>query len=290
MFAELAGAVSGGLLGQLAGKLAGGDGGSQQPLYYTPEFVTQMNDMLTQSMNNALDSSTKYTNRGIETFENNYNKTETFLKDYLKNAISQSSMFGNQGLNNYQTAQRPFGTAGYDALDAYKQSLGLSTPREGSANQVQASGVAQSLLPALQALKGNYANPGNSVMTAPDRDALMKSFITPDQINKYIGNMNNFNKESNDATNKLTWSNTNTGINPNIADFSGKNVFQENAQLRDWATNKLTDHVNQLYNTQNQAFQNYTNYNNAQTGINNIMNRYDPSQQQAIMTQLKSLL
>lgn len=184
MFAELAGALAGGALGSMLG----GGGSKKQDLYFTPQFVNTMNDLLQKSMNSAISQSTDYTNKGVESLNKAYSQNRTDLQSYLANALQQAQSHSNKGLLGYQATQGPYAKAGYDALDAYKRSLGLPTMVGGSSGQVQnslqAQSLAQQLKPLLSSLNGNYNAPVNNAV-APNAENIMKS-ITDQQIRNYI--------------------------------------------------------------------------------------------------------
>lgn len=300
MFAELAGALAGSALGGMLG----GGGSSKQQLYYTPGFINTMNDMLQKSMNSALNTSERFMNKGVDTLTAARNQNTQTLQDYLKSALSQAQMFGNQGLTGYRTAQSPYATAGYDALDAYKQSLGLSTPMGGSANQVRMQQAAQKLAPLLQSLKGNYSapvNPGAAPtlnMAAPNREALIKS-LDPNAINNFILNKSNFSSydlptggqivsdgrfQSYDPGTSIRYfDSAKLGIKPSTTNFDilnqskYMNQVANDPALRAWAQNQLTqgtfDQQNQQYKQAKSAYDTSLNQYNTNLGnYNSYMN------------------
>lgn len=303
MFAELAGALSGSLL---ASKLAPDGGGSNQPLYYTPDFVTNMNKMLEESLGRALTSSQGYTQTAINTLGQGQQNANNTLQNYLKDALSQSNLLANKGLSQYQQLQGPYAKAGYDSLDAYKQTLGLSTPMGGSAAQIQAQQQAQKLAPLLQKLGGNYSAPtaptAASLTQLPNMDAI-KSSIDSNRINSALSGLFGNLRVNPNGQGRGMWNYAGNDISGlEKGKYYTTDQVYGNTDAQNWARNQLAQSqynasantinaqnnaAQQKYNTANTAYQGQLeNYNQANSMINNL----DPSQRQAIAYQLRSLL
>ena len=164
-----------GLAGTLAGIFGGGSDSGKDP---AQQAYQQMAQILNAGLNKALNFNTNYTNQAINQQNTSLQQAINALTGYGQQAQQVATNAINQGLSQYQQLQKPYANAGYDALDAYKQSLGLATPQGGTRNQVLAS----QLQPLLQSLKGNYNTP-----TAPDMTTFANQ-ITQDQIKDYINN------------------------------------------------------------------------------------------------------
>lgn len=194
---------------KLGASLAGGGGSSQAP-YYTPSFVNQMNTMLNSSLNQAINSSTAYTNQGVSQLNTSNQAATDALKQYLASGTQAAQGAAQQGLFDYKTAQSPYANAGYAANDKLMQSLGLATPKGGSANSVQMQQMGAQLAPLLQSLKGQYTAgdaptaPTLGATAAPElwnttfdmnasqkqiQDALIANGRSRDNANRYASNL-----------------------------------------------------------------------------------------------------
>lgn len=261
----IAGAASSVAGSELGNAMGGGD--STQSPYSTPDFVGQMNNLLATAMNNAIGTSTNYTNQATAQQNQSLNASTNALNSSLTNATNSATSSLQNGLNQSMALNSPLAIAGYGALDAYQDSLGLSRPKEGSgtlANQLYSSAQAAPILQQMQQL-GQGQQLG-SAPTAPTLQSFEQQY-TPEQISNYIAQ----------NTSPVFHGGQGFGV------FNGVQApllvdLQSNPTLRADAVSQMAQpaYNNALsqYNTQNTAYQ---------TASNN------QTQQMQLMNQLQSL-
>lgn len=283
----------------VAGSAAGSKLGSSLGGGSKTNPADTINNLLGKALNRAVTTNNQYSQAAIGQQNTSLQAAIAALTQGTQKASDVATSTMNSGLNAYKTAQQPYATAGYDALDAYKQSLGLSTPQGGSAQAVQNQEMATNLAPQLQSLlgslKGNY-----SAGTAPDQAAITAG-ITPEQLQQYIsGNISakqSFRKDNGRSIGN-TWSYSGAGANPNTRmDYQGSDSFNGNQAGAGNAAvkNNLIQSLMQnqgvkdaygqsLYNTQNQAYQQQSGTINQ---VNQMLAGMTPQQMQALAPLLK---
>lgn len=160
--------------------------------------TNQMNDLLDQGLNNALNYSEGYTNRAIDTQHGFYQQA---LDQLL---LGRNAM--EQGFNQSQALQAPYRDAGYESLDAYMDTLMLSRPEMGSKKladtlnkEATAQGQRQNLGLFNLGLTGLYDPNGNPNYAPTDyyatdlygrpiapTEELLARGITPSQMQEYV--------------------------------------------------------------------------------------------------------
>jgi hypothetical protein len=158
------GAVTGsGLLmggGALLGMLGSGDEDSG------PSQFEIVQNLLNSALKDALAMNNEYSGKAISQQQQSLNDAINTLTGYNTQSQKLASSTMNNATKQYQALQSPYAQAGYDATDAYRQSLGMNNIVGGSANyannSMQALELANQLNPLLSQMKGNY-NP-----TAPE--------------------------------------------------------------------------------------------------------------------------
>jgi|SRR6185437_7306930 len=183
--------VAVGALGSVAGSLTAEKlgGGSSNKIdmsgyYSTPNFIYQMNDMLQNGLDKAMQYETNYTNQGINQQNQSLSNANQAIQTGLNNANQQAQNISDKGLQQYQTLNAPYTSAGYNALDSYMDSLGLSRPQVGSQAIVSATQQANNIKSKLAALGAAPSNPGLFNQQAPSQVDL--SQLTPQQVQQYI--------------------------------------------------------------------------------------------------------
>lgn len=281
----LGGALMG--AGSLASSIMGGGGGTSMAdmqkeasqMYFTPDFINTMNTMLQKAQDNAIAQSTTYTNEGVQQQQQSLQNANNALSSYLAQGIQQSQQASQQGFNLSQALQAPYAQAGYNALDAYQDSLGLSRPQMGSAalsaNLTQAANQSQ----AIQALQQQYGTTPpvlGSAPVAPDINADLNN-VTAQQIQDAISQdiiKNNPNQAVNTYTYKGPGGTVQLGGNtgPEMSQtYLNSNPAIYNAQKQSLADQVYQQQLTQ-YNQQQQAYQAQqqlvNNYNSTLQGIN----------------------
>lgn len=171
---------------------AGGFGGGN-PTSDIDTLVNEMNSTLNQYLNKGLGAASNYTNQAIGQQNTSLNNATNALQTYLGNATQAYQNGANQGVDQFRALQAPYANAGYNALDAYQDSLGLSRPQMGSAalssalfNSAKVNPLMQGLLSAAKA--NNNAN-ASLAPTAPNMQTFLNNAtqnVTQQQIQDYI--------------------------------------------------------------------------------------------------------
>ncbi len=180
----------------LIGSMGGSGGGGQDP-------QTAINAILKKALNNALQQNNQYSGQAVQT-QNQYNQTAQ-NQFQAANQAAQGAATGamNSGLQQYQQLQAPYARSGYDAMDAYRTSLGMNNIQGGSANFVSNQQQANQLAPQLQALikgSGGIQGPGQFNQQAPD----MKTYLNQ-VTNKNVSDYINQNSTHHDNSNGYSW-------------------------------------------------------------------------------------
>ena len=180
--------------GSALGNAANGSGGGSTPYSsatgqiqpMTPAFITTMNNMLQNSMNNAIQYSTGYTNQATQQQTNSLGAATSALNTGLTNANQAATTNATSGFNQAQALQAPYASAGYGALDAYQDSLGLSRAQMGSqalSGMLNTASQAQPLLQQIQNL--GQAQTLGTGLTDPTLQQYEQQ-VTPQQIQQYL--------------------------------------------------------------------------------------------------------
>lgn len=271
---EVAGAIAGnGLAGYLQSKF-GGKESNINDMFQTPDFVKNINNILQQARDQAINSSTGYTNQAIQKQSQALNAGNAALQTGLTGATNAATSNVNQGLQTYQNLQRPYASQGYAAMDALSDSLGLSRVGAGSealVNSLQAAQQYQNL----NNLFGGQAptNPGAApVYNGPAKPTGVDQYlgsITPQQISRYI--------EQNSKSGQSL------GLNAtNMKDAYGKTGNKGDAQTifragkGDGSPVSLAYSMNDLIN--DQRLRQYAQRQLAQHEYNGYLNQYNAAQ------------
>lgn len=283
--AATAGSVAGGAAANATEKLLGGGSGSGGIQFGTPGFVTQINNLLTKGMNSAIQNSTNYTNQATGQENQSLQAAIQALTQYLSSGTGAAQNYGNLGFNQSQALQAPQAQAGYQALDAYMDSLGLSRPQMRSGNLAQALFNNTNQQNQIQQLMSQYGNQiPQAATTAPTQPQAINYTdlipqITQAQINKYFkdntkhqaGYVNNYTGAGSNFVQhfkdpaKLT-------NNPNVLAAVREAIAKDTANKQNAASQAAYQTALQQYNTQNQTHQNFIN------SLGQIP--YNPQQQQ----------
>lgn len=129
-------------------KLTGADDGSggQSVGSQIEDQINMMNKKLQQSLNTGLNYSQNYTNQAIGTQQQYLGQSTNALNNALATTTNQTQNSLLQGFNQSQALQSPYALMGYNASDAYMDSLGLARPKNGSANMAQTMNTAASAI------------------------------------------------------------------------------------------------------------------------------------------------
>lgn len=296
-------AVGANIAGQELGNAVGG-GNNSQPQYYTPDFVNQMNSILRNYTNQAINTNTNYTNQAINQQNTSLNNSTNALNNALTNATNAAQSSANQGLQTQSSLLTPMLQTQYNALDAYNQSLGLSTPIGGSYNEVINNQTGTQQAQAINNFLQQYGNTAPTNPTAPNAVGSQQSYtnaVTQQQIQDYINQniKNNFytGVGSNDPNlksftpgnggNNYTGLYSINGTGPNagpasVTDTNQGNLFSAiqnspiSGDIQNYLGQQAYRQAQNQYNQQNQQYQNaLTNYNNYNTALNNLS--YNPT-------------
>lgn len=113
----------------LTGAAGGGSGGGNKGM---DQLLGQYNSILNKAMQNAINESTGYTNSAVAQQQQGLKQSQKYLTDYMDRVRQDLTGYSQGGFNMGQGLNAPYRDAGYNALDAFNQSLGLNTPRGGS--------------------------------------------------------------------------------------------------------------------------------------------------------------
>lgn len=248
MGVELAGAIT----GAAAGSLLGGGGSSNQN-----QLMEQFNKILNKALDNAIGTSTQYTNQAV----NQQNKSLGIATSELQKARDEAikSLFGttNQAFNLGQGLLSPYRNAGYAGNDAYLQSLGLSTPQGGSQNQANQNALQQQI----QLLNQQYGGQAPQSITlgaAPDLNQI-KSSLSSQSLHEYL--TKNQSKAGGGVGNTVTI-NGKVYTQPSKGGWTSAQIQAMQADLQTQAAQQQYQQQQQAYQTQQQQAKTYQDYQN----------------------------
>jgi hypothetical protein len=142
--------------------------------------VEQANNILKKSLQQALGYSENYTNKGVGTQEDYYGKTVGFLQDFLNKATQQATTNTQEGLKQSIATNAPVVQAGYEAMDKYKDSLGMARAAMGTGALAQAIQNNPHFLDNIQSLQSSY---GTTKQLAESKKS---SAGYTDKLTKYV--------------------------------------------------------------------------------------------------------
>lgn len=293
MAAETVGSVAGNAVGSIGGK-----GGGQPDLQkQITSMVNYQNLILNNARQNAINSSTGYTNQAVGAQNTGMTNASNSLLQYLNQATNQAqqqSLLGN--LNSLGLSQAYLNTGG-KATDALMTSLGQSVPVVGTANIQKAlsdrAASQQAIQLATQQALQKYginglapSNPG-SAPTAPTQtlEDIQKS-VTIDTLLGYI------NSHRDPSNPQSIYDLPNGGYGNMIgldtrdkalAALQNRNSTNNLGTLYDQFTQNqyqgLQDTYNNQLNTYNQNLNTYNSYNNliSQAQAQNALSPMDTS-------------
>lgn len=281
--AEVGMAVAG-TAANAAGAALSPSGKAPELTYSTPGFITTMNNMLQGALNNAIGTSTNYTNQAIGQQNQSLNTATNALNTGLSGATQSALQQAQNGFNTSQALQAPYAGAGYGALDAYQDSLGLSRPQMGSQALSSALTNTANVQNQLQNLFSQYGTtpptaPG-AAPTGPQDLSYYSQQVTPQQVQQYLAQNTKQNWNNGVASLQYTGANA-----PNFAGKSGAMGWNpaQQSELNSVAQNYLAQ---QAYNQAQQQYQQQLNQYNNQLNTYNSYNKalssinYNPQQAQ----------
>ena len=130
------------LLGGLAGSALAGAISPKQAKPGDP--MVDYNKILNTALQQAIGTSTQYTGQAIDQQNKSLGQSTAITNAANAAANKQVMQTTNQGFNLGQGLLSPQRNAGYNALDAYMQSMGLATPQGGSLAQANQNAYTQS--------------------------------------------------------------------------------------------------------------------------------------------------
>ena len=268
----IAGSAAGEAAGSALGNALGGGSSSSQAvnsMFTTPNFVNTVNNMLTRSLSQAQQQYTTYATQAV----NQQNTSLNQATNAINTGTTQAGTTLSNAVGQYQSLQEPYASAGYSALDAYQDSLGLSRPTAGSQAVSQALSNNQQYN-AMLAQNGGKAptNPGTAP-TAPTL-AQAQASVTPQAILNYERQNSNF------VNGKDYY--TGTGLNPGQ---TGPASYLMNVEANPTVSSAVSSYLaNQdLSNLQNTYQGQLSQYNSQLANYNNYANLlgstgYNPQQ------------
>lgn len=256
------------LSGMAGGKLAGfaaGDSSSGNGM----GGLDAMNNILNTALNNAINQATEYTNQANQQL-NIYNaNAQRQLKEYLGKATNEIKDQSMQGFNMSQALNAPYANAGYSAIDALQDSMGLKRTQAGS--QALSQALLQDTM-VQQQLKdmGPRITP-----VAPQSLEYYKSQISPGQIEDYI----RANMQENANLGLYGGAQGNQGA---VINIGGQQFAELNPQLllnhaygaaQDYLSNQALSNAQAQFTQQQKAYGDYT------AKANQMLTNYSPEQQ-----------
>jgi hypothetical protein len=249
--------------------------------------VSQANKILGKSLTSALGYSEKYTNKGVDTQTDYYGKATDFLQQALAAATQQATSNIKSGLSQSIATNAPVVQAGYDAMDRYKDSLGMSRAAMGTGALAQALQSNPDLLSNVQGLQSGYQsvsdllaqNGSNAGYTDQFTGYTSGKYDVNGLISGNAFNQDNINKTLTGPTAAETASQAKqNGITTNVAAAEASQAIK-NANLF-YGSNRNNDPIPHQYayapisyaapfvsnldpNTAYQEFNGYTNFNKA---------------------------
>lgn len=137
-------AMGGSILGSKAAEWMMGKGPKQPDIgQQITVLATQMNSLLQQALNNAISSSTAYTNKAISVSQLYGDRAIGVMGKATAAANNQATQALNFGLGQYMAMNAPFARAGYVAQDDFMNTLGRgpSQAPPGSPQSIPATAV-----------------------------------------------------------------------------------------------------------------------------------------------------
>lgn len=139
----------------IGGSLLGMFGGGSEK---NPTAVLQdsINSILNRALENAIGTSTQYTNQAIGQQNASLSNATNVMSGYNQQAQKSAQGAMEAGFQRSQQLRQPYSRLGMNAADAYAKTLGLATPQGGSYQNQQNQQLVQQLSPLLKGLGGNY--------------------------------------------------------------------------------------------------------------------------------------
>lgn len=261
-------------------------GGGASPAQYVNNLTSTMNGILGNSLNQAIGTSTGYTNQAVDT----QNASLAAANTMLTNAQQKAAGISSTGFNQAQALSSPYARAGANALDTLSGTLGLASPTMGSYNMAQAqAGLATSPIAAqLEALRstGSAAGAGN-IFSTPTNTAVAPNLqqsiagVNPNAVSQYVN-------ANTSGVGTSGWAGPQVqGItrgNQVIDPITGQAIGGYNPTNVNQATQSLLGQ--QAYNTANNQYQQqqglFNNYNTAYSNLGSTLQGLSPQQQQVL--------
>lgn len=268
-------------------KLMGGDQGNSVGSEIEDQ-INSMNKKLMQSLQNGLNYNSQYTNQAINTQQNYLGQGVNALTNALNTMTGQTQNTLTSGFNQSQALQSPYALMGYNAADAYADSLGLARPKMGSAN------MAQQMNTAATAINPQLIEQLKSAATAAGQDAWSQgkapaAFVDPRQSmgqlmgalspeqqailnNPYLANFNAVKGQPGAMAAMVA-----RGFNPNDIRTQAAQQLQLKQQLAGQQASQNSQYTSAMADYQNK--QNlYGNYQGAQQSLLNSLQGLSPEQ------------
>lgn len=300
MATGVVGNFAGAKVGQMLGKSLDGNSGKKQedPVSKT---VLSMNDILQQALNTAISQSTGYTNKAIDQQNTSLGAATGALNTYLNQGLAGAAAASKQGFNQGQALAAPYSNAGYGALDAYQDSLGLKRPTMGGQAYAQAGQTANNMMPMIQQLQqqAKTAGVGNAFgpLSAPTAPTMIntpygktKEQTQLDLEQYYLQNPQQM-YQHHPGTYELAKYGANRGYTPQTiakmsAEKAWEGVYNRDVQAHQAQLSAQNQAAQQQYNNQVSLF---SPYQNTYTQLQQQLNSMSPQQQQQVMSVGSSL-
>lgn len=177
--------IAGGILGGALGGLLGGSGSKKNTLEdEINAYVSKMNDTILNYFNQGADQARAGVAQGSGTLEKYYQQARKDLTGYFNQANQAQVLQNIYGLRSMNAAVSPYISAGNDAFDTYRRSLGMNAPA-GSTNEAYNQGFNSARqaqeTQMINSLFGGQApmTPGNAPV-APTAPTLQANLNLPD--------------------------------------------------------------------------------------------------------------